>query len=76
MRELPPGAATMNSGWSFQLEICEPGGRWRVLHRYVGWGAACRAFSIALASGARGVRIVDREGRQIEAYWPGRERAA
>jgi len=62
--------------YQYRLEVCDPGGCWRVVHRYVRWGAACRAFSIALASGCRGVRLCDRDGRQLEAWWPGRERAA
>lgn len=66
----------MSAAWRFRVEVCDCGGQWRCVHRYVSWGAACRAFSLALACGQRGVRIVDRDGRQIEAWWPGRERAA
>ena len=60
----------MSPPWRFQVAVCDPGGQWRRVRRYVTWGAACRAFSIVLAGGVRGVRICDREGRQIEAAWP------
>ena len=60
---------------SYQLQICDAQDRWRLLDQFDGEAAACVAFDLEVERGTRGVRVLDQDGTQIAAFWPGREAA-